>query len=315
MGIEGERWLQGQAFAKVNLHLSVGSRRPDGYHDIASLFQLVSLADDIGLYVRPAGEFSCVIESQTAMGAPELNTMYRGARLFSQKAGIALAVRITCVKRIPMQAGLGGGSSDAATVLRLLDRLFPHALDRGSLERIALEVGSDVPFFLSGTPAAFVSGRGECVQGLPPRADLTALIVMPSTFTVSTAQAFDQLDKLRERQAERQAEPGRSPQLKFDQVRAAFASPCGSWPFFNDFRAVMGVHEKWYRALDQVVQAGNGCFGTLSGSGAAYCCVGGYAPDVLQCGQNIALNCQNHTQFMIKCLQDAQSDGSVPVYR
>lgn len=150
-----ERLIMVSAPAKINLHLAVGGVRPDGFHSIASLFQAISLQDTVTLSlsteagIRLTGECGCLLED---------NVAYKAAHAFMMatiESGTLpeYGLDIDICKNIPMGAGLGGGSSDAAATLRGLNMLFPRALERGKLARIALSIGSDVPFFL-GTSCA-----------------------------------------------------------------------------------------------------------------------------------------------------------------
>ena len=163
------------AYAKVNLTLEVLGRRDDGYHDIVSVMQTVSLHDTLAFARADGLELVC--------DAPELagcgNLAYRAARLLRETAGVSDGARISIAKRIPVAAGLGGGSSDAATTLVALNRMWRLGLSPDELTPLAAQLGSDVPFFLrsglrGGT--AMVSGRGERVQTLPP-ADLEWLVI------------------------------------------------------------------------------------------------------------------------------------------
>jgi 4-diphosphocytidyl-2-C-methyl-D-erythritol kinase len=148
--------------AKVNLVLRVGPRREDGYHELVSLMAPLDLADEVDVRVsaRP-GPVTCRVP-----GRPELdgaaNLAARAAELFRARFGIRRAVAIRIAKRIPVTAGLGGGSSDAAAVLRALARAH-SVTDRERLAATALELGSDVPFFLGSGPA-WATGRGEALE-------------------------------------------------------------------------------------------------------------------------------------------------------
>ena len=156
---------------KINLHLRVLERRRDGFHDIESVFQLISLADELS--VSMAGDDrSCEVVSPL-MALPRENTITAAVDAFRKKTGIAKGLRIKVSKRVPSGAGLGGGSSDAASVLMALDRMFGTALPRPELASMAASIGSDVPFFLCGG-AAVVEGRGrdhhsDCLAERPLR--------------------------------------------------------------------------------------------------------------------------------------------------
>lgn len=183
--------LAARACAKINLFLRVTGRRADGYHELDSIFLPISIADEIALEIRGAREaavaFNCNLP---ALSDPAANLAARAARAFLREFGIAAAVRIDLTKRVPAGAGLGGGSSDAGTVLRMLARLERiDAPDR--LRRIALELGADVPFFLDPRPAR-VGGIGERIAPLAAMPAL-ALVIAAVPFEVATAAVFKAL--------------------------------------------------------------------------------------------------------------------------
>lgn len=154
--------------AKLNLTLEVLGRRADGYHEIASVMQTLDLADRVRLDEAPSIEIE--VGGDQVLGVPlegPRNLAYRAAVALAEEAGRNdLGARIVLEKRVPAGMGLGGGSSDAAAVLRGLNRLWRLDLDAEALGRVAARTGSDVPFFLQ-SGAAFVSGRGEQVRPLP----------------------------------------------------------------------------------------------------------------------------------------------------
>ena len=151
------------AYAKVNFTLEVLGRRRDGYHDIASVMQTVSLHDTVT--VEPADEVT--LSPALPCVAVEDNLAYRAATLLAERAGTGWGATIILEKAIPQASGLGGGGSDAAAVLIGLDRLWGLCLSAGDLAGLGAELGSDVPFFIRGG-TAMVSGRGERVRPLPP---------------------------------------------------------------------------------------------------------------------------------------------------
>ena len=151
-----------KAPAKINLTLEVLGRRDDGYHDVASIMQTVDLFDTVSL--EPSADLS--VEWDADQVAPQENLALRAARLLKEATGAGGGARITVQKSIPISAGLGGGSSDAAAALAGLNRLWGTGLSTEELTPIAARIGSDVPFFLHGG-AAMVAGRGEQVRPLP----------------------------------------------------------------------------------------------------------------------------------------------------
>jgi 4-diphosphocytidyl-2-C-methyl-D-erythritol kinase len=175
--------------AKLNLMLHILGRRPDGYHELQTCFQFVDLCDDIHIELRPDGEIS---RGRGAAGvAAEADLCIRAARALKAATGCPWGANIDVLKRIPMGAGLGGGSSDAATCLTALNRLWGVNLPTQTLAELGLELGADVPVFVHGR-AAWAEGVGERLTPLfPPLAPPEAnyLIVKPNV-AVSTAVVF-----------------------------------------------------------------------------------------------------------------------------
>lgn len=187
--------------AKMNLWLRVFGRDDAGYHAIETLFQLVSLADTV--IVEPAPGGIRLAGAPEGLGPVRDNLVVRAAEAWFREAGVAGGAVITLTKRIPWNAGLGGGSSDAAATLRALNRLYGDHLPQDDLIALGAQLGSDVPFFLSGTSLALGWGRGERLLALPPLPQLPLLIVPPAA-EVRTADAYAWLD--RDRPAERTGE-------------------------------------------------------------------------------------------------------------
>jgi 4-diphosphocytidyl-2-C-methyl-D-erythritol kinase len=181
--------LRMPANAKLNVFLRVLGRRDDGYHDVETVVLPVSLADHVS--VEPADELTVSLDGPAVQGVPtgDGNLALRAARELAVEAGgvQTLGARITIQKRIPVAAGLGGGSADAAVTLLLLDQLWSTGLGRDGLVPVAARVGSDVPALLLGEPA-YVRGRGEIVEPVLPQA--TTWVVRPFAFGVSTADAY-----------------------------------------------------------------------------------------------------------------------------
>ncbi|MGI9149809.1 MAG: 4-(cytidine 5'-diphospho)-2-C-methyl-D-erythritol kinase [Chloroflexota bacterium] len=168
-----------RCYAKVNLTLEVIRRRQDGYHDIASLAHTISLADDLHLTSAP----TLLSHVEGLEMSVESNLVTRAARLLAAAAGVSPQAELSLLKRIPAAAGLGGGSSDAATALVGLNSLWDTRLGIAELARVGAALGSDVPFFLHGG-AAIMTSRGERLQPLPP-VDGQWLILAVPTHAVS----------------------------------------------------------------------------------------------------------------------------------
>lgn len=180
--------VTGDAPAKINLHLAVGPRREDGYHPLSSLMvALDGLVDTVVLTESEHREVVCP-------GVPPTeNLAWRALDRLEAHVGRPLGCHVRIEKRIPAQAGLGGGSSDAATTLVLANRLFGLGLSSGVLETVAAEVGSDVPFFIRGG-RQWASGRGEILEPASAPA-FVGLVVFPG-YGLSTADVYRAFDAL-----------------------------------------------------------------------------------------------------------------------
>ncbi len=174
-----------EAPAKINLALNVVGRRRDGYHLVESVLQAISLYDRLEV---EAGEGAPELRCDLPELEGEDNLVLRAARLLRQEYGVTQGCRIELVKSIPIAAGLGGGSSDAAATLLALNELWQLGLERDTLFSLAARLGSDVPFFIAGG-TAFVEGRGEIINSLPglPRLDL--VLVKPD-FTLLAGEVY-----------------------------------------------------------------------------------------------------------------------------
>lgn len=178
--------------AKINWTLAVLDKRPDGFHAIQSLMQTISLCDELTFaeakYLRVASSLHIPADR---------NLVHRAAQALRNVTGCTLGAAITLSKDIPTGAGLGGGSSDAATTLKGLNTLWGLGLSDAELAEIGASIGSDVPFFFA-APAARVEGRGEIVTPLPVTQSCIVLLVYPS-FGVSTSWAYAELAERRGR--------------------------------------------------------------------------------------------------------------------
>lgn len=171
---EAAYWRLYRCYAKVNLTLEVLGRRPDGYHELASLVQTISLADT--LRVAPADDLSCTVGGLEL--AAEENLVLRAAGLLQAATGGSSGATLTLGKRVPAAAGLGGGSSDAAAALVALNRLWALRLSARRLADLAASLGSDVPYFLRGG-LALMRGRGEQLDWLPPMPSRWLVVFVP----------------------------------------------------------------------------------------------------------------------------------------
>lgn len=180
-----------KAPAKVNLFLKVINRRKDSYHNISTLFERIALFDHIKLSRAPS-EIR-LYSDKFITKDPKKNLAYRAAELISKKTGLKGGVKINIKKRIPIGAGLGGGSSDAAAVLAGMNRLFKLALGDKELMRYGRSLGADVPFFLSGLSFALGRGKGDLIEPAGSKLSLWHLIIYPG-FEVSTKETYGAFD-------------------------------------------------------------------------------------------------------------------------
>ncbi|MBR6678487.1 MAG: 4-(cytidine 5'-diphospho)-2-C-methyl-D-erythritol kinase [Oscillospiraceae bacterium] len=177
-----------KAYAKLNLTLDILRKRPDGFHDLAMVMQSISLADDVSIAVEEESGIRC--ESNLGfLPSDERNLAVKAALIFARETGIELpGLRIRLEKRIPACAGMAGGSSDAAAVLRGLRELLAPTMSAEELERIAAFVGSDVPYCVRGT-TSLAEGRGEVLTDLAPLPPCWFVICKPD-FPISTPELF-----------------------------------------------------------------------------------------------------------------------------
>jgi 4-diphosphocytidyl-2-C-methyl-D-erythritol kinase len=269
--------LRLEAPCKLNLHLSVGEKRPDGFHGLESLFALVEFGDTLefspengesdktSLEISPQGPFGELLpppgRAESILGPPEQNLIYRAAALFRSAASFHKDLRVDLIKRVPPGSGLGGGSSDAAAALLALNSLAGEPLGPGELLSLGEKLGSDVPFFLHRAPAAWVSGRGEMVEPLEALPPLPVLLVFPR-FSSNTGEAFALLD------ASRGSVPLRNNSK--EELIAALGKTPDLWPFGNDFLGVFGDEKSGvYSSILKELRIQGALFSGLSGSGSA----------------------------------------------
>ena len=180
------------AYAKINLTLDVLGKREDGYHDIKSVMQTLSIRDDIEIDVG-TGKPWVVKCDKEEIPTDSRNLVWKAAEVYSQVSRKELGgIEIRITKRIPSQAGMGGGSADAAAVLRALNRHFGDPFSIYALAEIGAQVGSDVPFCVIGG-TAMVEGRGERIRKLPDMPDCVVVVCKPD-FSVSTPELYQKLD-------------------------------------------------------------------------------------------------------------------------
>jgi len=241
-----------EAHAKINLTLDVEGRRPDGFHALRSVMQELSLHDTLTIVPAPTIEFSC---DDSALAGRD-NLVVRAARLLQEEYGLTDGVRLTLEKHVPVEAGLGGGSSDAAAALRGLAVHWGLSLSSGDLSALGARLGSDVPFFFYG-PTALVTGRGEDVAVLPPPPPFFAVLHKPS-IGVSTRRVFGALS------------PASYGGEGTERLLAAREEgvPIEEWPLSNGLQeSVVGLYPAVGAALRRLREAG-AAHPIMTGSGS-----------------------------------------------
>jgi 4-diphosphocytidyl-2-C-methyl-D-erythritol kinase len=259
--------------AKLNLHLGVGNRRPDGFHDLESIFTSLDFGDSL-LFEPLTENYAMEIEISGPQAAflkglpPEKNLVFRAVSLFRERSGFARGLKITIDKHIPPGGGLGGGSSDAVSSLLALNALAEAegsaVLSEESLAEMAALLGSDLPFFLCPGGAAWVSGRGERIVPLASPEKRCFVRVNPG-FESETAAAFRLLDEFRAKNGERMVVS-----LSESAAIRALSDHPGNWPFFNDFLPVFEQTSsaRTYREILAGLKEQGADFMGLSGAGS-----------------------------------------------
>ncbi len=247
------------ACAKINLFLRVTGRRADGYHELDSVFLPISLADEIRLEVRTAEETSITLNCDApALASSQRNLATRAAHAFMSEFDLAAQVQIDLSKRIPVAAGLGGGSSDAGAVLRMLARAaeIEDAEDRSRMHRIALSLGADVPFFLDPRPSR-INGIGELIVPMPTVPRMPIVIVAPP-FEVPTAAIFRALKP--------EDWSGAAPDMDIEAIVRGEISPAIT---VNDLAAAAIAQFPEIRRLKGLLEDSGARAAQMSGSGGA----------------------------------------------
>jgi 4-diphosphocytidyl-2-C-methyl-D-erythritol kinase len=232
--------------AKINLYLHILGRRPDGFHELETLMAPISLGDTLDIDLISSGiEFTC---SDPALSDAQDNLATKAARLFLAEFKLSAGVRIHLEKKVPVGAGLGGGSSDAATVLLVLNQLTGIKCDDARLAGLAAQLGSDIPFFIYARPA-ICKGRGEIIEPVKLKEKFQGLLVHPG-FGVSTPWAYKTYA-----QNPRQGDPGRK-FADFTLRNDLEPPPFGKYPW-------LPAVKKWFQAQPEVIDS------LMSGSGSS----------------------------------------------
>jgi 4-diphosphocytidyl-2-C-methyl-D-erythritol kinase len=246
------------AFAKINLGLSILGLRPDGYHEIRTVYQTVGLHDRLSVELGPGAGIDVSSDDPKVPGGNK-NLVYQIAARWKRARKFRGKIRFRIEKRIPSGAGLGGGSSDAAAALLALERLTGDRLSPAARFRLAAEAGSDVPFFLWGGRALGL-GRGEAVYPLPNLARTPCLVVFPGR-SVSTAEAYQEAGR-------RLTKKRGTSSMEFFGARPHFF-PEISGPAENDFEAVIFARWPELASLKRRLIRAGAKVASLTGSGSA----------------------------------------------
>jgi 4-diphosphocytidyl-2-C-methyl-D-erythritol kinase len=247
------------AFAKINLGLRVLGRRPDGYHEIRTLFQTITLQDDLTFEATADGRLELIC-TDPSIPTDESNLVLRAASLLRERYGVTGGARVRLEKRVPAGGGLGGGSSDAAATLLALSHLWNLKTDARELSDLGARLGADVPFFLAGG-TALGTGTGTDITPLGDAPKMHLLVVTPDV-RVSTAEAYGALG------AHALTKDDALVNLSVSRAAADFPdSLCDVWS--NDFEPVVArLRPEIGRARDALTGAG-AMRASLSGSGSS----------------------------------------------
>lgn len=244
------------SYAKINLGLSVLRKREDGYHDIATVFQQIDLSDRL-ILTRTTGGIEIHSSFKDFPSGSE-NLMHRAFTLFKKECKMTGGLEIEIEKRIPMGAGLGGGSSNAAVTLKAANRLWSAGLNDKELERMALQIGADVPFFIRGG-TAFGRGLGEILEPVKWRPRWWVVLVCPEIH-VPTAWAY------------RQSKIALTKNEKFTNFMALLKNR-NTRDFFrqltNDFEEVVFPRHPILREIKELLADRDAIYAGMSGSGSA----------------------------------------------
>lgn len=252
-----------KAPAKVNIGLNVLKKRGDGYHGIESVFQTLDFFDE--LFVRRTFQKNCIVHC-SQMTLPLENTLTKTYSAFASQIDLDFGVEVELKKNLPSGGGLGGGSSDGASLLYALCQLAEIPFTDKLADKVAERVGSDVFFFLhsgffnKGRGCALVSGRGEIVETMEPRTDLFFVLIFPGVHS-STKEAYELLDKAYEN--------GLSVKCPaFSELKSLYYDSIGAWKFANSFTPVLSdKYPQIGQALRDILECGAD-WADMSGSGA-----------------------------------------------
>ncbi|MEO5580438.1 MAG: 4-(cytidine 5'-diphospho)-2-C-methyl-D-erythritol kinase [Gemmatimonadaceae bacterium] len=252
------------AQAKLNLHLRVLAREPSGFHSLETIFHRIDLGDEISVWAT-SGERTIDVEGAD-VGPAESNLAFKAASAYSHRAGWPRGFRIDLNKRVPVGAGMGGGSADAAAVLRILDSLAPDSMGSHALMDLGASLGSDVPFLVGDAVMALAWGRGEKLSPLPPLPRRDVLLMTPD-FSVPTADAYAWLD------LDRTGAGNSTPASDYATSSLASRPPLMTWEglaawAWNDFEPVIVARHPELGEMLAKLRGSRPVFSGMTGSGS-----------------------------------------------
>ncbi len=285
------------SYAKLNLYLKVIGRRSDGFHDLSTVFERINLADKIILKNQESRIDICCKDPGVPLN--ETNLCHKSALLLRRKYGLDKGVSIEIIKRIPVGAGLGGGSSNAASVLLGLNKLWKLGLSLDELASCAAQIGSDVPFFVYNTPFALGEGRGHIIRPIRGinRLRLWHVLAVPGVH-VSTARIYAQWDAARSSRKRRLTSGYGDAKITANALKTGDFSKAGC--FFNSLEAVtINLYPEVGVVKDRLLSLG-ACFALMSGSGSAVFTITASRAQALRLKRRLAESCSSWQIFLAR---------------
>ena len=291
--------------AKVNIFLRVLNKRSDSYHNILTLFERISLSDSIKISKTASGIE--LYSDKAITKRPEDNLAYKAAELLIRKKRIKLGVKIEITKRIPIASGLGGGSSDAASVMTGMNKLFDLGLSKNELIRLGSLLGSDVPFFLFDSNLAIGTSRGEVLKNIGLKKVLWHLIIYPGNFKISAKDIYDTFDRLKSKDFTPKS--GLLPKgLTRNSGDATISAPFYNHididvlepMLYNDLETVIAGKEKAVARTIECLASSLGKKAIVSGSGPSVFCLYRTRKEAIKAGNILA------SRSLVRKLKDRQ---------
>ena len=249
--------------AKINLYLDVLRKRRDGYHDIETLFEKIDLKDEI--VVREAKKGIVVKVEPPVCPSGKGNIVYSALEALFKEAGIEVGLDVVIRKNIPVSGGLGGGSSDAASVLRAVNEAFDLGVSKERLFSIASAIGKDIPFFLLDTPFATGKGAGEIIEPVDVDYSLAHILINPG-IAVSTSEMYKRVDSFYRKRKKSSIEGIISALKKKDIILLRES-------YYNIFEELLGAYRASVEEAKHLLSEAGSGHGFLSGSGPSVFCI------------------------------------------